>query len=133
MTEGLMYHHIGIACNDMDATARQYEGIGYRRGPKIVDKLQNIEICFLEHDTMPRMELLCAVNENSPIVQILKKNGTSPYHICYTVENIDDAIKKLKKQRFIVVSKSKPACALDNHNVAFLYHQDVGLIELLEK
>lgn len=126
------YHHIGIACADIDATAMQYEALGYKKGSKIIDELQDIEICFLEHDSMPRLELLGAVNENSPVVQTLQKSGTSPYHICYTVENIDESIKKLKKQKFLVVSKSKPACALDNHEVAFLYHKDVGLIELLQ-
>lgn len=132
MTEGMVYHHIGIACNDIDATAKHYERLGYRRTENIVDELQNIKICFLDHDTMPRLELLAAVNENSPVVQILKKNGTTPYHICYTVPNIAETIKQLKKRHYIVVSKPKPACALDNHNVAFLYQQDVGLIELLE-
>lgn len=128
----MAYHHIGIACSDIDATAQQYEALGYKKGLKIIDELQNIEICFLEHDSMPRLELLGAVNEKSPVVQTLQKNGTSPYHICYTVENIDESIKALKKQRFLVVAKSKPACALENHNVAFLYHKDVGLIELLQ-
>lgn len=132
MVENMAYHHVGIACADIDATAQQYEALGYRKGPKIIDDLQNIEICFLEHDSMPRLELLGAVDDNSPVVQTLRKNGTSPYHICYSVENIDESIRELKKQKFLVVAKSKPACALENHNVAFLYHKDVGLIELLQ-
>ncbi len=132
MTDSMTYHHIGIACMDIEATARQYAALGYRVGPRVTDPVQNIEICFLDHDTMPRIELLGAVDENSPVVQILKKNGTTPYHICYTVPDIDQTIKDLKRQRFLMVSKPVPACAIENRRVAFMYHRDAGLIELVE-
>lgn len=132
MIEGMVFHHVGIACEDMDATARQYEALGYKKGQVVLDELQNIRICFLEHDAMPRLELLSAVDETSPVVQTLKKNGTTPYHICYAVANLEETIKSLKEQRFLVVAKPKPACAIENHRVAFLYHKEVGLIELVE-
>lgn len=132
MVEGMKYHHIGIACEDIDATARHYQDLGYVKGEKIIDPLQNIEICFLDHKNMPRIELLAPVDENSPVVQTLQKNGTSPYHICYSVDNLDQTIKDLKRQRFLVVSKAKPACAIDNRRVAFIYNKDIGLIELVE-
>lgn len=132
MLQGMKYHHVGIACEDIDRTASQYESMGYVRGERIIDPIQNIEICFLEHEDMPRLELLGAVNDKSPVVEILKKNGTSSYHICYSVDNIEDSVKQLRKQRFVVVSKPQPACALDNHRVSFLFHKDVGLIELVE-
>ena len=132
MVEGLKYHHLGIACNDIDATAKHYQDIGYVKGDIVYDPLQNIKICFLDHSDMPRIELLSPVDENSPIVEILKKNGTTPYHICYSVGDIDKTIKELKKQRFLVVSSAKPACAISNQRVAFLYNKETGLIELVE-
>lgn len=125
------YHHIGVACSDIDATAEQYRQMGYVKGEVVVDPLQNIRICFLTHDSMPTVELLAPVNENSPVVDILKKNGTTPYHTCYSVPDLDSAVKELRRQRFIVVSKPKPACALGASRVAFLYHNDMGLIELV--
>ncbi len=132
MVQGMKYHHIGIACEDIDSTAKHYQDIGYVKGDRIIDPLQNVEICFLEHDYMPRIELLAPVDENSPIVQTLQKNGTSPYHICYSVNDLDKTIKDLKKQCFLVVAKAKPACAIENRRVAFLYNKDTGLIELVE-
>lgn len=132
MVEGMKYHHIGIACEDIDATAKHYQDLGYVKGEKVVDPLQNIEICFLDHADMPRIELLAPVNGNSPVVQTLQKNGTTPYHICYTVDNLDQTVKDLKKQHFLVVAKAKPACAIENRRVTFLYNKDTGLIELVE-
>lgn len=133
MGEEMLFHHIGIACNDIDATANAYESCGYKMGGVIFDPLQNVKICFLSSPTNPMIELLAPVDEESPIVQILDKNGTMPYHICYSVADIRDAIKRLKRQRFLLVSSAKPACALNNKEVAFLYHKDVGLIELLQQ
>jgi len=127
------FHHFGVACKDIDRTAEVYSEIGYKKGDIVFDPLQNINICFLTHPTMPLVELLSPVNEKSPVVQILEKNGTTPYHICYEVEELDSFIKVLKKQKYLVVSKPKEACAIAGRRVVFLYNTDMGLIELLEK
>jgi len=59
--------------------------------------------------------------------------GVSPYHICYTVADIELTVKELRRQqKFVLVAKPVPACALENKRVAFLYKKEVGLIELLE-
>jgi methylmalonyl-CoA/ethylmalonyl-CoA epimerase len=133
MIPEMQYHHVGVACDNIDATAEHYVQMGYKKHETIVDPLQNIKICFLSSPTNPMIELLAPIDDNSPVVQILAKNGTTPYHICYTVPDIKDAIKQLKRQRYILFSSAKPACALDNKEVAFLFHKDVGLIELLQQ
>jgi methylmalonyl-CoA/ethylmalonyl-CoA epimerase len=132
MLDVMNFHHVGIACEDIDATAAHYTAMGYTLHPTVVDPLQNIRIAFLTHPSMPCLELLAPVDEKSPVVQILEKNGTTPYHICYTVPDLKDAIKQLKRQRYVVVSSAKPACALEGKEVAFLFHKEVGLIELLQ-
>jgi len=127
------FHHIGIACRNIDKTAEVYSALGYSKGETVFDPLQNINICFLNHPAMPLVELLSPVDENSPVVQILDKNGVTPYHTCYVVENLEDAIKAFKRRRYVIVSKPKEACAIENRRVAFLYNTDMGLIELVEK
>ena len=130
MIECMKFHHIGIACHNIKATAEQYAQMGYKASEVTEDPIQNIRICFLTHEEMPMIELLEPVDENSPVVDILSKNGTTPYHICYTVPDMDEAVRQLRKQRYLIVSKAKPATAIPGHCVAFLYHKDVGLIEL---
>lgn len=98
-----------------------------------VDNQQNIRIAFLQHPSMPTIELLAAIDDRSPVVDILRKNGTTPYHICYSVVNLEETIKELRKLRYIVVSKPKTAEAITGSRVAFMYHKDVGLIELVGK
>lgn len=131
--ENIHFHHFGIACRDIEKTAAAYCAIGYIKGETVFDPLQNINISFLSHESMPIVELLSPVDENSPVVQILEKNGVTPYHTCYEVDNIDAAVKSFKRLRYLVVSKPKTACAIDGRRVAFLYNADMGLIELVEK
>ncbi len=127
------FHHFGVACRDIDKTADAYSVLGYKKGDVIFDPLQNINICFLNHIAMPLVELLSPADEHSPVVQILEKNGVTPYHTCYIVENLDQAVKEFKRMRYVIVSKPKEACAIENRRVAFLYNADMGLIELVEK
>lgn len=131
--EGIAFHHFGVACRDIDRTAGEYVRLGYSKGETIFDPLQNINICFLSHPEMPAVELLSPVDSDSPIVQILGKNGVTPYHTCYSVDNLDESVKAFKRFRYIVVSKPKEACAIEGRRVSFLYNADMGLIELVEK
>ena len=128
----MKFHHLGIACQDIEATSTHYLPLGYICSEIIEDPLQNVRIAFLTHSSMPMLELLSPVNENSPVVEILRKNGTTPYHICYEVNEMEATIKQLRKKRYLIVSKPKKAVAIDGRKVAFLYNSEVGLIELLE-
>lgn len=133
MEQNLTFHHFGVACNDIEKTAAAYAELGYLKGETIIDPLQNIKICFLNHSTMPLVELLEPVDDKSPVVQILQKNGTTPYHTCYSVDNLESVIREFKRLRYLIVSKPKTACAIDGRKVAFMYNPDMGLIELVEK
>ena len=126
------FHHIGIAVKDIDATASIYEQGGYRRSSSIYDPIQNVSICWLIREGYPTVELLAPVDEKSPVNRILDKNGVTPYHCCYVVDNLEGAIMDLKKQRYVMVSKPAEAVAFRGSRVCFLFNKNVGLIELVE-
>lgn len=132
MENELRFHHVGIACRDIEATKPFYVNQGYVASPTVDDPLQDIRICFLDKPGMPRLELLAPVDEHSPVNRTLATSGVTPYHICYEVDDIGAAVKELRQQRFVCVSKPTPACAIKNRRVCFLYSQNVGLIELVE-
>lgn len=129
----LRFHHIGIAVPNIERTVNQYVfGGGYFRAPTLFDPVQKVNICFLEKQGMPRIELLEPVEEISPVTKILRNNGVTPYHICYETDDLEQTIADLKARRFLVVVKPVEAVAIENRKVCFLYHKDVGLIELVE-
>lgn len=129
----LKFHHIGVAVYDFTRVIPFYEAQGYKIKIEIFDPEQNVEVCVLNHDTSPCIELLAPHDENSPINNILKKSGATPYHICYEVDSIEESIVSLKKGKFLPVSKPKVSNAFDNRKVCFLIKKDIGLIEIIEK
>lgn len=132
MLESLKFHHIGIAVYDIGKTAPFYVNAGYTQSETIIDTFQNVKICWLTKDGMPKLELLEPIDNTSPVIKTLEKNGVSPYHTCYIVENIEDAVAELRKQRYVPFSKIAPAPAINNNRVVFLFNKNVGLIELVE-
>lgn len=133
MLKDCTFHHIGYAVNKIDDTAQFYLNAGWNKTETILDPIQKTNIAFLQKDGFPTIELVAPVDDKSPICNILKKNGTSTYHVCYSVENIDEAIIELRKQRYMPLFKPVNAVAIDNHRICYLMHPQVGLIELVEK
>lgn len=131
MIESLKFHHIGIAVNNIEVTTAFYKLIGYSVSDIVFDNNQNVNVCYLTKQGQPAIELVEPVDDQSPVVKILTKTGVSPYHICYEVDSISEETKNLKAQKFVLVSKAKMS-PLFHANVAFLFHKNVGLIELIE-
>ena len=133
MAPGLTFHHIGIACRDIGKTRDFYVSMGYVPADVVDDPLQHVKVCFLDKEGAPRIELLAPLDEQSPVLRTLENSGVSPYHICYRVSDIEEAIAGLRQQRFLVVNGPVPACAMGDRRIAFLYQRHTGLIELVEE
>ena len=132
MLESMKFHHIGLAVKNIQATAAVYVGGGYKRSERIFDPVQNVNICWLTKEGMPVIELLEPVDETSPVSKTLEKNGVTPYHTCYIVEDIEQAVRDLRKLKYVAVSKPVGAVAIHGRKVCFLFNKNVGLIDLLE-
>lgn len=132
MLESMKFHHIGVAVKSIEATAAVYVAGGYKLSETTFDPKQNVNICWLTKEGMPVVELLEPVDEASPINKILEKNGVTPYHTCYIVDDIEQAVKELRKMKYVVVSKPIEAVAIHGCKVSFLFNKNVGLIELVE-
>lgn len=132
----MTFHHIGIACYDIEESSQFYLSQGYTKSETVYDPIQNVYICFCENLMVGGgtcVELISPKDDTSPVCKNLQRNGVSPYHICYETENLEEAISELKKQKFIIVSKPSPAVAFGGKRVCFLFSKTVGLVELVEK
>lgn len=132
MFETMKFHHIGVAVKDIEKTASIYVQAGYQQSVTTYDPVQNVNICWLVKEGMPTVELLAPVDETSPVCKTLEKNGVTPYHTCYIVDNIEEAIAELRKLKYVAVSKPEEAPAIKNSKVAFMFNKNTGLIELVE-
>lgn len=129
----LDFHHIGVATHDMDPAVRIYEGLGYAATLRITDPIQKVNVVMMNRDGHPTIEILSPAAEDSPIDNVLKKMGATPYHTCYEVPDLDQALADLRKAYFRPISKPVPAVAFDNRRIVFVYNRRVGLVELLER
>lgn len=134
MLSAFAFHHVGIACFDIDKTSVYYVAMGYQKTETIIDPLQNVKVCVLRKSEMPTIELLEPVDEKSPICGILKnKGGVSPYHICYQIPDMDMSIMELRGMGFIPTSGPPKKSNVFSRKVCFLYHKSMGIIELIER
>ena len=129
----MKFHHVGIAVQNINEAIHAYQVLGYSQSSAIIhDPIQNVQLCFLDKDGSPTLELVAASSQDSPVTNILAKNGPTPYHNCFEVDNIIESVANLKLCGFRRLSAIVPAIAFENRRICFLYQKEVGLIELLE-
>ena len=127
-------HHYGLATKNIEKSARTFLVLGYEKVTDVIhDPIQGVHLLFLRNENDHLIELVSPAGDQSPVGKILGKVGSSLYHICYEVEDLEEAIDRLKKERFVVVVAPVTAVAFDGRKISFLYHPTVGLIELLER
>ncbi len=129
-------HHIGYAVADIEKSLLKYKQIGYYQSSPVYDDLdRSVQITFIRSfDERFTIELIAPMSDDSPVSGILKqmKNVSSPYHICYEVDDMDEAIINLKNKNFILTKNPAKAIAFDDRKVVFMVNREVGLIELVE-
>lgn len=79
------------------------------------------------------VELVCPADDCELFSKRLKSLGSIPYHICYECENLEEKISELTKSDFMLIREPQVAPAIDNRRVAFLYSENIGQFELVEK
>ena len=131
--------HIGYAVKDMDDALRIFGLLGYEFSPVKIDEYRKVNVCLAKIRGV-RIEIRSPLkdtksdtksNPKSPIDSILAKNGATPYHICYCVNNINKTADELRNAGFLPigsVAKSEPL----GGNVCFMFSSDIGVIELIE-
>lgn len=128
-------HHIGYAVQKLEQSLSTFESIGFHRISEIThDEIRKVDIVFVaDADNKNVIELIAPYQKGSDVDGALDKwGGPNPYHICYEVESIEDSIKELGKS-CVVIKKPEFAPAINNRRVAFLYHRNLGLFEIVEK
>jgi methylmalonyl-CoA/ethylmalonyl-CoA epimerase len=125
--------HLGYAVSDIDRSLKVFLDLGYKKvSDLVIDEIRNVKIVFVKKSDL-KIELISPLNEKSPINSYLKKNGNTPYHICYHVQDIFETIEKLKAMNFKLIERPNAAIALKNKKVAFLFNIDYGILELVEQ
>ena len=125
-------HHIGYLVKNISKTEKKFLELGYEiESPTKFDEIRNIDIEFLVNGDY-RVELIEPKGEESPMYPLLKRYKNTPYHLCYEVENIDEAIADLQDKYYTVIQEPNIAPCIEGKKVAFLNNISMGIIELVE-
>ena len=97
------------------------------------EEVQHTKIAFLTKQGMTTIELVSPLDGPSPVDHILQNNGVAPYHICYVVNDVMQAVEELYEEGFKPLFMPVPSVAMNNREICYLYHLDIGYIELVSK
>jgi methylmalonyl-CoA/ethylmalonyl-CoA epimerase len=119
---GARFHHVGLVTQD---AAR---GIP-TDVEMITDPIQRVRVGFVTLGDCC-IELIEPVGEDSPVINSLQK-GIKYLHLCFEVDDLRAVLSLASDQGFKIIHNPAPATAFAGREIAWLWHQVWGVIELL--
>jgi methylmalonyl-CoA/ethylmalonyl-CoA epimerase len=125
------FHHIGVACRDLNFEAEKFAILGYiPEGGIFCDPIQGVEGMFLVGGG-PRLEILKPLSSKGVLTPWLK-SGTKLYHLAYSVgDDMQSEIEKFRRVGAKVVVQPVNAIAFSGAKICFLMLPNMLLVELI--
>ena len=126
-------NHVGVAVKSIAKALDYYVGLfGFRKVGEIRDvSSERVRVCFVESRNGVLIELVEGVGRDSPVAQLLDRPGSGPYHLCYSVPDLDVAVRDLCQQSCVLLKRFEQP-ALGHRRFAFLLTPDRQMFELCE-
>lgn len=124
--------HIGYITDDILKTASSFRLLGYETCDIVNDDTQRTRICFLQKDGETTIELVEPYEDNKSMQKMLKR-GVTPYHTCYTVQDIMTAYEEMLDNDFTPLFKPVAAPAFGGRKICYFFKQEVGFVELVNR
>ncbi len=125
--------HIGIAVKSIENANQIYTSLLGASPYKMEEvKSEGVKTSFFKIGDS-KIELLEAINPDSPIAKFIEKRGEGVHHIAFAVDDIQSEIVRLKNEGFIVLNET-PKKGADNKLVVFLHPKSTAgvLVELCQ-
>ena len=126
--------HIGIAVKDLEVSNKIFAalfGTVHYKEEEVAS--EGVKTSFFKSGPN-KIELLQAINPESPIATFIDKKGEGVHHIAFAVADIKAEIERLKTAGFVVLNET-PKKGADNKLVVFLHPKTTNgvLIELCQE
>ena len=126
--------HIGIAVEDTENRSPFWEHVlGINRTTTEIVEHEGVKT-DIYNTGKGKVELLKSISDDSTIEKFLNKKGEGIHHVCFEVDNIEQAINELKEKNISIVSE-KPSIGAEGYKIVFIHPKSTGgvLVELAEK
>mgnify|MGYP003867183161 CR=1 FL=1 len=125
--------HVGIVVHSIDESLKTYRDLmGFTLLERIVIEEQLVEAAFLDAGNST-IELIAPTDSESGTAKFLQKRGEGTHHICYEVDNLEDALQHLAAQGIQLIDET-PRQGVHG-KVAFIHPKATHgtMFELLQK
>lgn len=116
------FHHLGIATEDAEATASQFEA-ALDVSTVHAERFDDLEIRFLAVGD-GYLELLEPVEEG-PVARYLERNGPGIHHVALEPASIEEALSRAAAAGVDLIDE-EPRPGAWGHEVAFLHPRSLG-------
>ena len=126
--------HIGIAVKDLNNANALFEKL-FNQSHYKVEELESEGVStsfFKVGDT--KIELLQALQADSPIAKFIEKRGEGIHHIAFEVDDIQSEMERLQAEGFELIH-TEAKDGVDNKKICFLHPKSTNgvLIELCQE
>ena len=126
-------YHLGFAVEDLEAAARFYsENFGAEPTEReVVEEQGIVATMFRAGESM--IELVQPTRPDSPVGRFLERRGEGVHHVAYEVEDLEAALRELKRSGVELVDE-EPRRGAGGTRVAFVHPKSAFgvLTELVE-
>jgi methylmalonyl-CoA/ethylmalonyl-CoA epimerase len=126
--------HIGIAVKSLEHSNDLFSKLFGESSYKTeAVESEGVNTSFFKVGTN-KIELLEAINKDSPIAKFINKKGEGIHHIAFEVDDIEAEVRRLTQEGFVVLNET-PKKGADNKLVVFLHPKTTNgvLIELCQE
>ena len=127
---------MAIAVPDIIEASETYKNtLGAEISEPVEQPEHGVKVIFINLSNT-KIELISPIGEDSPISKFLEKNKNGGiHHLCYEVQNLDLAIKKLSEKKFKIIGVGIPKLGAHGKPVIFLHPSGFNgtLIELQQE
>lgn len=126
--------HIGIAIDNFDKDSPFWKLLLDNSEPVTEEVKEQNVITEIFDTERGKIELLEATSLESPIAKFIEKRGMGIHHICFQVDDIQQAIEELIEAGVKLIDKT-PRVGAEGFLIAFIHPKSAGgvLVELAEK
>ena len=130
------FHHVGFVVSSIEKSAPAFADMLQADWDTHIfhDPNQGVRVTFLQSRRAgdPLWELVEPADGKSPVQSFAVKGG-GMHHVCYVVDNLEEALTRARSLGALVARQPMPAVAFGGRRIAWIYTKNRLLIEYLER
>jgi methylmalonyl-CoA/ethylmalonyl-CoA epimerase len=130
------FHHVGFVVASIPTSVHGFASMLQADWDEHIfhDPNQKVRVTFLKSRNAgdPLWELVEPADDKSPVHAFAAKGG-GLHHVCYVVDDLEQALADARKLGAIVTRQPMPAVAFAGRRIAWIYTKNRLLIEYLER